>query len=93
MLAPRDYLTLQDVFTIVPALLQACVCIWIPQGAAIRALRLVSKDLARTALSAVKSCASQIGEGALPGSSDIARLFSTAKLQSMDVIVLVKAGK
>lgn len=84
--------TLQEVCSLVPHLVERCACISTEPEGGIRALRLVNKDLARVALSAVRSCAVQFGEGAFLNPSRLAEMFSTSCMQSMDVTVLVKAG-
>lgn len=90
--ALKDF-NLPDVFAMVPNLLETCVCSWSQRGACIRALRLVSREFASIALTAVQSCAVQIGEEALPNPKNVTQLFRSALLHSMDLTVCVKAGK
>lgn len=84
---------LPGVFSKVPHMLESCLCASLSRGADIRTLRLVSKDLARIALRAVRKCLVQLGEGACPDPQQLTQLMGTTILRSMDLVVIIRAGE
>lgn len=82
-----------DVFHAVPQLLRDCVCAWSVPRVGIQALRQVCKDLASIAPTAAQSISVLVGNGTLPGSLQMMRLFANMLLQHMDVIVVIRAGE
>lgn len=77
----------------VPELLPRCLSSWESRGVGIRALRLVSKQTACTALQAVQSCSMQIGEGAYPDLAQLVLLTVLARLKDLRITVLMHSGE
>lgn len=89
---PND-VNLSNIFIMVPHMLEAYMRTPCSHGADIRSLRLVSRDMASTALKAVQWCVVQLGEGASQDLQQITRLMKGAVLRDMDLIVIVRAGE
>lgn len=85
--------SLADVFHKVPDLLTYSLNAWISRTAGIRAMRLVSKDLASLVPTAVRSCSVQIGEGAVPNPLQVTGLLNHALVKHLEVTVLVRTGE
>lgn len=74
----------------VPQLLESFVNAWPSRGAGIRVLRLVNKELSTMAMTAVQSCAVQIGKDACSNLEQVTRLMSACVLQTMLLLVRLK---
>lgn len=77
----------------VPELRPTCLSSWESRGVGIRELRLVSKQIASTALQAVQSFSMQIGDWAYPDVAKLVLLTSLARLKDLTVTVLIQSGE
>lgn len=87
-------MTLLEVFTKVPASLEACVNSWDSRLLGIRALRLVCKDSSTIALRAISSISLQIGcvDGTVHEVHQAAVLVADTPLKKLDVTRILWAG-
>lgn len=91
----HDGPTLAGILVTVPHLL-GCHLLgaWPTRGTGIRALRLVSKELGCIALTAVTSCSVSLGDAlAEPTAQQAVKLFSQARLETLEVIITIPPGK
>lgn len=77
----------------VPHLLASCVPQTKRQPTAIKALRLVNKEVSALAMTAVTVCSVQLGGSACLEPEDIVRLMSTLKLKHLLVTVMMTPGE
>lgn len=90
----KDEPTLPCILTMVPDLLPRYLLqVWPTTGMSIRQLRLVSKEVGRIALTAVRKCSVDINFLDFPTPEQAVSLFGNARLDSLEVNAIFTVGE
>lgn len=83
---PQYNAVLVEALLKVPELLPAVLLAWKTRGMGVRVLRLISKEIGRAAMQAVRCCSLQIGQGAQPNPRQSLHALSAAtNLEELNV--------